>query len=1419
MAVAATAQIPGRNVNMVSGTKWPDGDPFLQRQNEPSMAVSTRNPLHLLAGANDYRTVDLPGLPDRETGDAWLGVFKSYDGGQTWRSTVHPGCPQNVPACDGAPFLKNYTAGADPVVRAGSNGMFYFSGIAFTRDTPLKSTVFISRFIDNNNEENGDPIKYAGSVSIDAGKDKQFIDKPWLAVDVPRAGAATCTISTTRKDGTTLQQKFPAGNLYVSYSIFTDESKPPSQILFARSQDCGATWSKPIVFGDNALNQGSTIAIDPASGAVYVAWRRFKSEGVTAAMMIVKSTDGGQTFGTPLEVATINPFDQGTTFFSFRTNAYPTIAVDGSGRVYLAWAERGFAMANDARIVLTTSRDGQKWTPRAPVNNFNGRGHQFMPAMTFAGGKLVVVYYDLRDDNTFGVFKSLGQGQYLETRQAAGDLATIPPHPEKVFTDFLLDAAPADLNEGGLLRRHTLDVWASQANPTDVPAFTAARVSQYVFGSRPGNSVIEQLQLNPPNLPLFKQGSAAFFGDYLDVTASPSMIPGDQPGSWKFNTDASSAVAFHAVWTDNRDVRPPANGDWTDYTPPFSASSAGLSVFDPSKPQPVCRTGQAGMRNQNIYTARISQGLLVGSPSNTKILGKLQRAFPLVVTNSTSQPRSYRLTILNQPRGGKTSFLQVAQPGLPDPLLTIDVSLPPVSSASRMVFVRSADPLAQVRVSVDEIAAVGADQITQGGLAGTIVLNPDPANPDDPAVAASEVFNPDIVNPDIVNPDIVNPDIVNPDIVNPDIVNPDIVNPDIVNPDIVNPDIVNPDIVNPDIVNPDIVNPDIVNSSISDATWKVSNTGNSTATYSLRFLLGSGTVIPSRIKLQLILHRGYATPVANGCNLTEEPHTVVVANIPRPKLLTQQTAARLMAMIARSRARSPQEAAAAYGASEILDDSPDSATVSVGPGETVYVTMRFLNTDNSQPLGFDPGEDINTVVISNSTNSDGTTGVAATHLLLATSALPSAFAGKPYSAGLVAAGGVTPYTFGITGGSLPPGLSLDTATGAITGTVANNATGTYTFTVQVTDSSPTPKTAVITESLSIAVSRVALSVSSLVAAAPGGSFAKPGDTITVTATVLNSGDAADDVAPGIGVNVTGTAGASCSAPSPASAPIAAAGSQVYTFGCGSVSGTGTLSFSVSLTATDHVSGAGVLVSPATSNAITVLGTPPLVAVSATAGGAPYSGDFTNKDVVVTFTCTPAVGDPIAKTVTVTSDGANQTVSNTCTDLAGNTATGKFSGINIDKTPPQLNIVATAGGAPYNGGWTNQDVTVKYQCSDPGGSGVVSKPGDDVFSAEGANQVATGFCIDAVGNKTTDTFTVDIDKTPPVIQGSASPGPSAAGWSSGPVSVTFTCTDALSGVPSGQPTGNTTVSGDTGGTTVSGSCTDRAGNLATGQVGP
>jgi hypothetical protein len=1426
-ALTLSAQIPGVNVNMVSGTTWPDGDPFLQRQNEPSLAVSTRNALHLLAGANDYRTVDLPGLPNGETGDAWLGVFKSYDGGLTWKSNLHPGCPQSVPQCDGAPTLKGYAAAADPVVRTGNNGMFYYSGIAFTRTSPQKSVLFVSRFIDNNNEESGDPIKYINTVTVAAGSPTVFIDKPWMAVDIPRQGAATCTIAAPQVSGGPVSQQIPAGNIYVAYTTFTTDGQPPAQIQFVRSTDCGATWSAPIPLSDNVLNQGAMLAIDPASGTLYVAWRRFATKTQTDAIMIVKSTDGGKNFTPAIQVATINPFDQGTTAFSFRSNAYPAMAVDGAGRIYLAWAERGLGApvtSGDARIVLTTSRDAFSWTQRKPVDDYQGRGHQYMPAMTFGGGKLLMVFYDLRDDATTGAFTPLGQGKYQETRVAAGDLATVPPHPEKVFTQFILDAAPADLNEGGLLRRHTVDVRAVQAEPADLPVFNSVRVSQYEFGSLPGSTLVQQLQVNPPNFPLFSQGTVPFVGDYLDVAASPAMVPGSQPGTWKFNTDPSPSIVFHAVWADNRDVRPPANGDWTDYTPPVSAATAGLSVYDPTKSQPSCIAGQTGMRNENIYTARITQGLTVTSPSNSKTLGKIQRSFPVVVANSTNVTKSFRLTIQNQPPGGKASFLQFPDATLPDPLTMLDVQVSPISSTSRMVFVTSTQAQAPVVVEVAEISSPGAPNLRLGGLRGTVTLNPDPLNPANPAIANNEIFNPAIANPAIANPAIANPAIANPAIANPAIANPAIANPAIANLSTSNADIANPAIANPAIANPAIANPAIANTAITDANWALTNNGNSQGTYSIHFI--TKNPIPSRVLAQLIINKIYKTPVATGCSLVEQPQTQVITNVSNPPLVPQQSfqvsglGRTISAALRRQRRRQrgilqPRDSGGAD--TDITDPSVGDTTVTIGPNETVYVTLRFFNTDATQPLGFDPGNDITTVSISHAADTGSTQPpVASSHLLAATIGLQPAVVGGKYDDFLIATGGQGPYTWTLLSGNLPPGLSLSPG-GEITGTVTG-ASGTYTFTVQVSDSSGAPP---VQETVSIVVSGVALTFSGVQAAGPGGSAsALPGQTITVTATVTNSGSQADGVTPSIAVISVGSAAASCGSPQPPSANIASGGQQTFTFTCGPVSGSGILSFPISLTATDDVVGATLSISPATSNSVSILGTPPVVTVAATTGGQPYSpGAWTNQSVTVVFTCTPSFGGATQRQVTVSSEGANQTVGTTCTDLAGNSTSASFSGINIDLTPPIITVQATSGGQPYAPGTVaNQPVIVTFLCSD-GLSGVDSVTPVQTISPPATGQSVTGTCTDRAGNSSSITFgNINAVSAPPVMSVSYSNGYAAGTWSSQAVTATFVCTPA-NGLSVRSLSSPVTFSTQGANQTSIGKCTDSAGNSTQITAGP
>ncbi|MCY1715963.1 putative Ig domain-containing protein [Microbacterium sp. SL62] len=80
------------------------------------------------------------------------------------------------------------------------------------------------------------------------------------------------------------------------------------------------------------------------------------------------------------------------------------------------------------------------------------------------------------------------------------------------------------------------------------------------------------------------------------------------------------------------------------------------------------------------------------------------------------------------------------------------------------------------------------------------------------------------------------------------------------------------------------------------------------------------------------------------------------------------------------------------------------------------------------------------------TNSQVT--VLATAVDILTTTVPAASAGVPYSATIDAAGSL-PRTFAVSAGALPPGLSLNSATGAITGTPT--AGGTHTFTVTATN--------------------------------------------------------------------------------------------------------------------------------------------------------------------------------------------------------------------------------------------------------------------------------------------------------------------------------------------------------------------------------
>ncbi|HEV2287825.1 MAG TPA: Ig domain-containing protein [Candidatus Acidoferrales bacterium] len=87
-------------------------------------------------------------------------------------------------------------------------------------------------------------------------------------------------------------------------------------------------------------------------------------------------------------------------------------------------------------------------------------------------------------------------------------------------------------------------------------------------------------------------------------------------------------------------------------------------------------------------------------------------------------------------------------------------------------------------------------------------------------------------------------------------------------------------------------------------------------------------------------------------------------------------------------------------------------------------------------------------------------------LQINTTSLLGGVVGQGYSVALQASGGVPGYSWSVTSGQFPPGLAIDSASGAIGG--VPTATGQFSFTVQVNDSAMPPNTA--TQTLSITIS-------------------------------------------------------------------------------------------------------------------------------------------------------------------------------------------------------------------------------------------------------------------------------------------------------------------------------------------------------------
>jgi hypothetical protein len=139
------------------------------------------------------------------------------------------------------------------------------------------------------------------------------------------------------------------------------------------------------------------------------------------------------------------------------------------------------------------------------------------------------------------------------------------------------------------------------------------------------------------------------------------------------------------------------------------------------------------------------------------------------------------------------------------------------------------------------------------------------------------------------------------------------------------------------------------------------------------------------------------------------------------------------------------------------------------------------------------------------------------------------------------------------------------------------------------------------------------------------------------------------------------------------------------------------------------------------------------------------------------------------------------------------------------------ITAAVTPAPNAAGWNNSSVTVTFTCSDPVFK-ITSCTAPVQVTAEGANQVVAGTAVNEAGYSSAISVTLNIDKTLPLISSGISPPRNAAGWNNSNATVSFTCSDSLSGIAS--CTTPILLSTEGAGQVVTGTAVDNAGNINT-----
>ena len=331
--------------------------PAAGQQNEPTIGVDPVDPRNLVAGSID---------------DAQCGVYRSGDRGETWAADV-------LQLSADAPF----TNAGDPVVEFAADGTAYFLCMNTANSNAQKSQ-YVYRSSDGGATWSAPVL----AISPTFGND----DKGHIVADNHPASPHF-------------------GNVYVAATALGSGA-----LRFARSTDGAQSFAAPITVNDANIGFAVNLAVG-ADGAVYAAWSREATVGVSNAVLVDRSDDGGASFGA-LSGGTDHVIQSGGIVLGGvraepnRGNGFPYIGTHPSdpNLVYAVWAEDAPGV-DDSDIHFSRSTDrGETWSPSVRLNtDVNPPGDfasQFWPTLAVdpVDGEIDVIWYsdELDPDRTDG---------------------------------------------------------------------------------------------------------------------------------------------------------------------------------------------------------------------------------------------------------------------------------------------------------------------------------------------------------------------------------------------------------------------------------------------------------------------------------------------------------------------------------------------------------------------------------------------------------------------------------------------------------------------------------------------------------------------------------------------------------------------------------------------------------------------------------------------------------------------------------------------------------------------------------------------------------------------------------------------------------------------------------------------------------